>query len=327
MKKSNQLVKNTNQPENLEGLNLLIGYDSKTKEDIYLPESGLFQNILITGTIGSGKTSSAMYPFTEQFLKYNSQNPDKKIGMLILDVKGNYYTQVKTYAEKYHLLEDLTVIELNSNVTYNPLHKPNLKPLVLANRLKTILELFSENNQESYWLDKAEQILAEAIKLCRIYNDGYVTFPEIHKLITVQGYYQEKISKMRDLFISGKLNIEQIYELNTALDFFQREFENLDPRTLSILKSEITRMTNTFLSDYDVVKTFCPKKDELTFTGFEEVLNQGKIVVLNMNIAEYKNLSKIMAAYLKLDFQTEIMMNLAKKNPRITAFICDEYAE
>ena len=327
MKKSNQLVKNTNQPENLEGLNLLIGYDSKTKEDIYLPESGLFQNILITGTIGSGKTSSAMYPFTEQFLKYNSQNPDKKIGMLILDVKGNYYTQVKTYAEKYHLLEDLTVIELNSNVTYNPLHKPNLKPLVLANRLKTILELFSENNQESYWLDKAEQILAEAIKLCRIYNDGYVTFPEIHKLITVQGYYQEKISKMRDLFISGKLNIEQIYELNTALDFFQREFENLDPRTLSILKSEITRMTNTFLSDYDVLKTFCPKKDELTFTGFEEVLNQGKIVVLNMNIAEYKNLSKIMAAYLKLDFQTEIMMNLAKKNPRITVFICDEYAE
>ena len=240
-----------------------------------------------------------MYPITKQLLEYNSKNLNNKIGMLILDVKGNYYMQVKKYAEKYNLLQDLTVIELGSNINYNPLHKPNLKPTVLANRLKTILELFSENNSESYWIDKAEQVLAEAIKLCRLYNNGYVTFTEIHKIITIPGYYKEKIDYLRDLFISSRLNIEQIYELNTALDFFQKEFDGLDQRTLAILKSEITRITNTFVSDYSVLKTFCPKKEELNFTGFEDVLNKGKIVVLNMNIAEYKNLSKIIAAYLK----------------------------
>ena len=306
---------------------MIIGYDKITQKKIILPETGLYQNFLITGTIGSGKTSSAMYPFTEQLLKYNFNNPDKKIGMLILDVKGNYYLQVKEYVKKYKLLEDLIVIELNSKINYNPLHKPNLKPTVLANRLKTILELFSENNQESYWLDKAEQVIAEAIKLCRLYNNGYVTFTEIHKLITIPDYYKEKIKKLKKIFISGKFNIEEIYNLKTALDFFQKEFESLDQRTLSILKSEITRITNTFISDYKVLKTFCPKKEELNFTGFKDVLNKGKIVVLNMNIAEYRNLSKIIAAYLKLDFQTEIMMNLANKNPKTTAFICDEYAE
>ena len=46
-----------------------------------------------------------------------------------------------------------------------------------------------------------------------------------------------------------------------------------------------------------------------------------------MNIAEYKNLSKIIAAYLKLDFQTEIMSNLSKNKTKKTAFICDEYSE
>jgi hypothetical protein len=76
--------------------------------------------------------------------------------MLILDVKGNYYKQVKKYSEQFNLLNDLIIIQLNSNIFYNPLHKPNLKPQVLANRLKTILLLFSENNTESYWLDKAE---------------------------------------------------------------------------------------------------------------------------------------------------------------------------
>ena len=308
-------------------LKLLIGYNQKTKEKIYIPKSGLFQNFLITGTIGSGKTSSAMYPFTKQLTKYNYLNPNSKIGMLILDVKGNYYNQVKKYVKKYNLENDLIVIELKSKITYNPLNKPSLKPIVLANRLKTILELFSENNSESYWLDKAEQILAEAIKLCRIYNDGYVTFKEIHNLITIPNYYKEKIQKLKELFILNKLSLEQIYELNMALNFFEREFQNLDPRTSSILKSEITRITNTFISDYNVLKTFSPERKELTFLGFEDVIKNGKIVVLNMNIAEYKNLSKIIAAYLKLDFQTEIMKNLNNNNERITAFICDEYAE
>ena len=46
-----------------------------------------------------------------------------------------------------------------------------------------------------------------------------------------------------------------------------------------------------------------------------------------MNISEYRNLSKIIAAYLKLDFQTEVMTNLSKNNIHKTAFICDEYSE
>ena len=319
--------KKQNEIENDNELKLLIGYNRKTEEKVYLPKSGLFQNFLITGTIGSGKTSSAMYPFTKQLIKYNYLNPNKKIGMLILDVKGNYYSQVKKYVQNYNLQDDLIVIELNTNITYNPLHKPNLKPIVLANRLKTILELFSENNSESYWLDKAEQILAEAIKLCRLYNHGYVTFAEIHNLVTKPDYYKEKIQNLRELFILNKFDREQIYELNMALNFFEREFENLDSRTLGILKSEITRITNTFISDYNVVKTFSPKMEELTFLGFEDVIKNGKIVILNMNIAEYKNLSKIIAAYLKLDFQTEIMRSLSNQKERITAFICDEYAE
>ena len=79
---------------------------------IYLPEASLYQNILITGTIGSGKTSSAMYPFTRQLIKYNYDNNSLKLGMLILDVKGNYYTQVKKYVSHYRRNNDLVIIEL-----------------------------------------------------------------------------------------------------------------------------------------------------------------------------------------------------------------------
>ena len=47
-----------------------------------------------------------------------------------------------------------------------------------------------------------------------------------------------------------------------------------------------------------------------------------------MNISEYENLSKIIAAYLKLDFQSEVLNQLSnKKEVKTTAFICDEYHE
>ena len=145
------------------------------------------------------------------------------------------------------------------------------------------------------------------------------------QIITISGYYKEKLKILKDLFVSSKLNNKQIYELNECLNFFQKEFENLDSRTKGILISEITRITNTFISDYDIFSTFSPNKTKLNFLGFQDVIRSGKIVVLNMNISEYSLLSKIIATYLKLDFQTEILSSLSSGIVRKTAFICDEY--
>ena len=248
--------------------------------------------------------------------------------MLILDVKGNYYKQVLNFAIEAGRMQDIIIIEIGGKYKYNPLDKLKLQPQVLSNRLRTILELFNENNSESYWLDKTEQIITECIKFCRIYNNGYVDFKEIHKLIMYEDYYKEKIEIVKKLFQEGKLNKKSIYELMTCIDFFQKEFFSLDSRTLSILKSEISRITNIFVSNYEISKTFCPNKEECNFKGFKECLSKGKIIILNMNIAEYKNLSKIIAAYLKLDFQSEVMTNL-KNNKKIrkACFISDEYHE
>ena len=70
----------------------------------------------------------------------------------------------------------------------------------------------------------------------------------------------------------------------------------------------------------------------VAYTGDEFALfsgKNGKIVILNMNINEYKNLSKIIATYLKLDFQTEVLRRLANNLSPLhpVAFISDEYSE
>lgn len=308
-------------------LNLKIGYSQSQNQDIFLPEKSLYQNILITGTIGSGKTSSAIYPFSEQLIKYCSDNFEKKMGILCLDVKGNFYKQIKFYVKKFNRLKDLVIISLNSNETYNPLDKPNLNPLVLANRLKTILTLFSPNTSDSFWLDKVEQVICEAIKLCRLYNNNYVNFIELHKLINDKSYYLEKIKLLRNMFLNNKFSNIELYNLTSAITFFENEFFKLDERTISILKSEITRITLPFVSDYNISKTFSPTKKNITFSGFKDIIKSGKIVVLSINISEYSVLSKIIATYMKLDFQSEVMSNFNSKTSRSVAFICDEYQE
>ena len=326
-KRKNKIKKIHN---NQNGLTLLVGKDLAENE-IYIPEKSLYQNILITGTIGSGKTSSAMYPFTKQLIEYKSNNTNEKLGMLILDVKGNYYLQVKKYVSNFQREDDLIVLDLSGNIKFNPLHKPNLKASVLANRLKTILLLFSPNNTESFWLDKVEQILSECIKLCRLYNNGYVTFEELHNLVVIPNYYEQKIELLRNLFSQNAFSHEEVYDLLSSLNFFEKEYAILDERTKSILKSEVTRITNIFISDYQVKNVFCPPKEEINFLGFEDLIKNGKIVVLNLNISEYKNLSKVIAAYLKLDFQTEVLNRLSNTssldNERSVCFISDEYHE
>ena len=48
---------------------------------------------------------------------------------------------------------------------------------------------------------------------------------------------------------------------------------------------------------------------------------------MNLNIGKYKNLSKIIAAYLKLDFQTDVITQLSSYVKRPMVFISDEYQE
>src|SRR5258707_74599 len=55
-----------------------------------IPERGLFTGIAIVGAVGSGKTASCMYPFAEQILAFHADDPERRVGGLILEVKGDF---------------------------------------------------------------------------------------------------------------------------------------------------------------------------------------------------------------------------------------------
>ncbi len=301
----------------------------KNPEWITIDDRGLFQNILVTGTIGTGKTASAMYPFSKQIMFYKSYDPEMKPGMLILDVKGNFYQKVQEFAEEAGRMDDLLIIELGGPNKYNPLHKPDLKPLVLSNRVKTVLGLFSPKGAtDGYWLDKAELLIAECIKLIRLYNDGYVTFAELNKLVSNKTYLTNKVTVLvedQDIMTKEELDL-----FDTARNYFEGEYATLAENTLSTIQSVVTQMTQFFYTDPEIRDTFAAPIEELNFLGFKDVIDRGKIVILKMNVAQYRNLAKTIAAYMKLDFQTEVMSRLVRSGAntkRPVFMVSDEYQE
>ena len=71
-----------------------------------IPERGLFTGIAILGAIGSGKTSCCMLPFAEQILAYKAADKEKRIGGLILEVKGDFCRKAKDILVRHQRAED-----------------------------------------------------------------------------------------------------------------------------------------------------------------------------------------------------------------------------
>ena len=319
-------------------LQMIIGlkhnkFDTRQIENpeyLIVPEKAMFQNFLITGTIGTGKTASVMYPFLKQALNYECDDPDKKAGMLILDVKGNFYEKAIEYARECGRADDIILINLDGEYKYNPLHKPDMEPVDLAERSRQVISLFSGGGKsEKFWDTKSSQMMTECIRLLRLTRQ-YVTLSDIHKIVTNEYFLEELFAELNELIEKEDVELSA-FDYNSCINYFQGEFNSRAENTIATIKACVTEMTGFFASSERINRAFCPPKEELNFEGFEDVVNKGKIVVLAMNVAEYPQVSRTISAYMKLDFQSVVQQRTSPgktlNRERPVFFICDEYQE
>ena len=79
-----------------------------------VPERGLFTGIAIFGAIGTGKTSGCMYPYAEQLIAYRADDREKRIGGLVLEVKGDFCHKVRYLLKKHGREDDYVEVNLNA---------------------------------------------------------------------------------------------------------------------------------------------------------------------------------------------------------------------
>ena len=309
-----RLIKNSLQyNEELKGqkaCEFLLAKD-ENDEAFYIPEASLYQNVLITGSIGSGKTSSAISRLTYNLIKSGK-------GGLILDVKGNFVNTVEKMCKNCGREENLRIISQNSQSYFNILEE-NIKILELANRFKQVITLLStNNNSDSYWLDKVENVLMNMFILMKYLNK--LDMLTLHKLITENSFLEQTILSIKEKVKNNIPDDQTAFELANAISFIENEYLKLDSRISGIIKSEITRLTIPLVTDYTIFNQFCMKNNKVNVE-----FGKNEIVVLSINIAENKLLAKIMATFIKLSYQKYILSNINSNKSNF--FISDEFQE
>jgi hypothetical protein len=166
---------------------------AKAPSWLTIPERGLFTGIAILGAIGSGKTSCCMLPFAEQILAYKADDKDKRIGGLILEVKGDFCRKVKAILDRYKRAEDYIEISLDSEYCYNPLNN-DLDAYALAYNIASLLNNLFGRGKEPFWQQAYTNLVKFIILLHKVAYD-YVTFFDIYQCAISPELLEERIAE------------------------------------------------------------------------------------------------------------------------------------
>jgi len=166
---------------------------SETPRWLIIPQRGLFTGIAIIGAVGTGKTSCCMYPFVEQLVAYRASDADKKIGGLVLEVKGDFCHQVKEILTRHGRAEDYIEISLDSEYRYNPLHN-DLDAYALAYSIASLLNNLFGKGKEPFWQQAYTNLVKFIILLHKVAYD-YVTLFDVYECAISPDILDRKIKE------------------------------------------------------------------------------------------------------------------------------------
>src|ERR1700733_5277800 len=158
---------------------------------LIVPERGLFTGIAIFGAIGSGKTSCCILPFVEQMLAYRASEQDRKIGGLVLEVKGHLCHQDKRVLEPNTRVQAYVEISLASGYRYNPLHN-DLDSYALAYSIASLLNNLFGKGKEPFWQQAYTNLVKFIILLHKVAYD-YVTLFDVYECAIAPEVLESKI--------------------------------------------------------------------------------------------------------------------------------------
>jgi hypothetical protein len=162
-----------------------------------IPERGLFTGIAIFGAVGSGKTSCCMFPFAEQILAYQANDAAKRIGGLILEVKGDFCRKVRDMLDRHGRFDDYIEIGLDSDYRYNPLHN-DLDAYALAYNIASLLNNLYGRGKEPFWQQAYTNLVKFIILLHKVAYD-YVTLFDVYECAISPSLLGERIQEAEQI--------------------------------------------------------------------------------------------------------------------------------
>jgi hypothetical protein len=163
-----------------------------------VPQRGLYTGVMVVGAVGTGKTSAALYPFTDQLLRWRADDGQRKVGGLVLEVKGDFCGQVRDILTRAGRGDDYVEISLGGNISYNPLHN-DLDPYALAYAIGSLLNNLHGRSKEPFW-QQAYTDLVKFVILLRRLSQGYTTLADVYRTILDESHINLDLERLSRQF-------------------------------------------------------------------------------------------------------------------------------
>ncbi|MGE0175126.1 MAG: type IV secretory system conjugative DNA transfer family protein [Oligoflexales bacterium] len=304
----------------------MSGGEPSVEEWVVLNNKALCGNILVTGSIGSGKTQGTILPYFDQVLA--NQNPTPAV--LAIDPKGTFIKEALEIAARHGKKDDVLHLRLDGSVTFNPIYLDNVlemgRFLDVAQMVRAAAINFSGRSSADspFWELSAFNLTKNAVIYCAAVY-GYYTLNDLYCAM-VDAVEGRSNAKLESVIEGGKLKGEPLHNVRQAIIYFSQEFQSFDHK----LKTGILATATSFLSQFQefrASKIFCPKQDERTILSMDQIVDNGKMLFFDVNSP---GLARAMGTFIKLHFQQSVLERLTNEKrlrDRAALLIMDEYQD
>jgi hypothetical protein len=220
-----------------------------------IPARGLYTGIAVFGAIGSGKTSGCMYPFAEQVFAYRADDREKRIGGVVLEVKGDFCHKVKGMLEKHGRAEDYMEVSLDSPYRYNPLHN-DLDAYTLAYGIASLLNNLFGKSREPFWQQAYTNLVKFIILLHKVLYD-YVTLFDVYQGAINPDLLDQKIKEGERLFSAQHVLIGlEDFMAHVDLEAYPFELDRQVNRMKAPASDELTKVLDDQKIEYERASDF-----------------------------------------------------------------------
>lgn len=302
-----------------------INEESKelTPEWSRLNKRALNGNILVTGSIGTGKTQGTILTYTKQLFSNFENMPSA----LVLDPKGSFIPKVKEILS--NLKNDHHCLSLgNCEQTFNPVYiedpLKNSNFLEITSMIRAAAKNFSgKSNESPIWEDSAFNFTKNVVIYCAATMD-YFTLTDCYEVM-LKADEEKTIEDLKACVQDNKFDGEEKYNIVSAINYF-KEFQSFEDK----FKSGVLVSSTTFLNqfqEYKAAKIFCPTKESLTIRSMDEIIDEGKVLLFH---TDNEALSKSMGTFVKLHYQKSVLNRLkdsSRESDHLATIIADEYQD
>ncbi len=315
------------------GDRLLIDFAGKQHPDDAFTLRDAFENVFITGSTGSGKSSGSGAALAGAMLDCEGLPPEERVGMIVFLYKQSDWVEWMRQIYLSNREKDVIHIRAGDSDVFNLLERyQRSEPMNAVNTLMTISQLTlsggsNRRESEAFWTIEQQKRLDRLIRLNQLAGLplNILTLYRLHVSAPVspeQVADQEfrKTSFCWTTLAQAAERVGQDHpEFQLVEDYFVRETPWLADQTASSIRAMVSGVLEPFVSSTLLRQLFCGKSSlrlEDAFTG--------KIIMLDIPVQIHEHSGRIAQTLFKYCFQKAVEQRDLKRYPNPLLFWQDE---